>query len=1330
MRKIVSLCLVTIACSDAPPGSARFAATFPADTDWVTITQFGIGISDPLADGQNNGREIVGDATDPAVFMFNDGTDVFFRLRLDDTPAQGGGLAPFGWGVIIDTDGNFNDYELIAIAEGVGTDEVSLAANTTPGGVGDPSDTAETLLYTANADLAANGNVRILSAGTSFNASPDFFLDFAIPYAMFLAAGIDANTPLRLIAGTSASGRSLTVDIGGTALSPGPGTIDDAASDPITISGVPAVQDLDGDGVSDRTDLDDDGDGIPDLVEGSNDEDGDGIPNFMDLDADNDGVPDVIEAGHGAADANGDGMVDGPFGANGLADVLETATESGTINYTLLDTDGDGEPDYLDLDADGDGLNDMAETGNGALDANGDGRIDDDTDADSDGLADSVDDQDDTFGFPGVDPLGLDGDGDGIPDMFDAGMGTGGASGDSDGDGATDATECPGGWPCPDADNDGTPDYMEGAGAVDTDGDGLTDAEETALGTGLNDSDSDDDGIRDGDETDPGGDQDGDRIINALDHDADGDGIFDGTEIGLTVPDAGTDLGAGHFIPDADDTTMTDPLDADTDNGGVRDGDEDVNHDGRVDDGETDPLVMADDDPADIDTDGDGLTDVREAELGSDPDDRDTDDDGVIDGDEAPPDGDPDGDGIINVLDPDSDNDGVFDGTELGITIPDADTDLGAGHFIADADPSTTTDPLDPDQDNDGILDGAEDLNHNGRVDSGESDPLDPDDGFGGLGVSGGGCAVGGESPALPGVLVILAGLLALTVRRRRAALLTLGAILALGASQARAQDNFPVERLHLALDRQGILDVESGGVMPHLQWEMGVWLGVADDPLNLYEGDEENRVGRLVDVRVGGSLMASVGLFDRLQLGVELPLVMYQSNSGRGVDSTMPSSSLNDAGLGDLRLLPKVQLLSKPLHLSFLAALTFPTGGSESYLGERTVTVAPQLAGSKQFGAVRASANLGMMFRGDTQLLNQEIDHELFLRLGGAYKFRFPLELGASLSISTALAAPFANFNQDALELLGQASYDFPGPLLGFVGTGFGLNEGFGIPDYRVFAGIRVQPQAKTDRDQDGIADADDKCPDEPEDKDLVEDSDGCPDLDKDVPVVAEPPVDGDADKDGIADSKDACKDEPEDADSFKDDDGCPEPDNDEDGIADVNDKCPLEKGVAAAEGCPDPDRDGDTVVDRLDNCPDEPGEPANKGCKKKQVVSIDEGKIEIYENVFFDNDRDTIQPRSYPVLDNVAQVISAHPEVKLVQIEGHTDDRGDDTYNMNLSQRRAEAVKKYLVKKGVAAERLTPMGFGETVPIDDNKTDAGRAKNRRVEFKIGDVKGKQGQP
>jgi len=269
---------------------------------------------------------------------------------------------------------------------------------------------------------------------------------------------------------------------------------------------------------------------------------------------------------------------------------------------------------------------------------------------------------------------------------------------------------------------------------TDADKDGLSDDEETSAGTNPNDADSDNDGVPDGQEgcssisncTNPtwNEDSDGDGLINALDPDSDNDGLYDGTELGLDCSNPATDKTLGHCIADADPSTTTDPLNADTDGGGVNDGSEDTNLNGKIDANETNPTAgHGDDDSMNVDSDGDGLSDGMEDFIGSDKNDGDSDDDGVLDGAEANPADDTDGDGLPNVLDVDSDNDALFDGTEVGSQCDDPATDVSKNHCRPDADPNTKTSMVDADSDNGGVIDGAEDSNLNGKLDPGELDP-------------------------------------------------------------------------------------------------------------------------------------------------------------------------------------------------------------------------------------------------------------------------------------------------------------------------------------------------------------------------------------------------------------------------------------------------------------------------------------------------------------------------------------------------------------------------------------------------------------------------------
>jgi len=248
-------------------------------------------------------------------------------------------------------------------------------------------------------------------------------------------------------------------------------------------------------------------------------------------------------------------------------------------------------------------------------------------------------------------------------------------------------------------------------------------------------------------------------------------------------------------------------------------------------------------------------------------------------------------------------------------------------------------------------------------------------------------------------------------------------------------------------------------------------------------------------------------------------------------------------------------------------------------------------------------------------------------------------------------------------------------------------------IPDYQDSCPYQFGPRKYNgcpDTDGDGIIDTKDKCPKESG----LPEFNGCPDTDKD----------------GIPDADDHCPKVPG-AKEFK---GCP--DSDGDGIEDHMDKCPQHKGTSAGEGCPD--TDGDGVYDHNDVCPNTPGVATNKGCPeiKKETVA----KIALAaKGINFETGSDVITAASFVNLDILAGILLEYPEASAL-IEGHTDNVGDPAANLELSQKRADAVMAYLINKGVKPSRLKAIGYGDSKPIADNKTKAGKAKNRRVDFTL----------
>ncbi|WP_342375581.1 Ig-like domain-containing protein [Myxococcus stipitatus] len=972
---------------------------------------------------------------------------------------------------------------------------------------------------------------------------------------------------------------------------------------------------------------------------------------------------------------------------------------------------------------------------------------------------------------------------------------------------------------------------------VDTDGDGLNDEDEVTRGTDPNDPDTDDDGIPDGIEVTVGGtdplddDTDNDGLLDGTedkDHDGvvdpgetspvladtDGDGVQDGTELGITEPE-GTDTDTTVFIPDADPTTTTDPLNVDTDGGSVLDGIEDANHNGRVDPGETNPNVAADDKDSDLD----GIDDETEIELGLDPRDPDTDDDGVPDGQDGITD--TDGDGRIDANDPDSDNDGVNDGTERGVTRETAPpgTDVNSPNFVPDADPSTTTDPkradtdgdglkdgeedadhngrvdatetnpndadtdddalpdgvevrganatnpLNPDTDGDGLKDGAEDANHNGGVDNGETDPNDRDTDRGGASdgeeVTGGsnplngnddfvvvgrGCSTGGAGTFAPLALLLLAAPMLRRFRRATerssrglaagiAGGLALGGVMVAQPAQAQvvapsgASQSIDVQRFKPGPGAEDILGIHSARVQRHLGLNLGATLNYGSKPLNFMDPRSDRFITALVSRQLGVDLMGAVGLFDRFELGVVLPVTFQDSEPAPQVDSSF-SKGVGSGGIGDLRLVPKARLVdAEHFGLALVVPVSLPTAGGNDFLGSSGVGVQPKLVA--EYGEnVRFAANVGVDLREKQVLRNVTAGNAFTYGLGTEIPFTLGrLPLSAEATLIGAVGLDEQDTEETPLEVLAALKYRAPSGFTAHLGGGPGLTRGYGTPGYRLLAGFsysppveqqKAEPPPPLDSDGDGIYDRDDRCPKEAEDKDGFEDADGCPDPDND--------------QDGILDGADQCVNQPETSNGFQDEDGCPDEappvDSDGDGLMDPDDRCPKEAedkdGFEDTDGCPDLDNDKDGIADVADKCPLEPevinGVTDEDGCpdKGKVKVQVDGERVVILEKVHFATGKDIILPRSFPLLKQVAAVLRANPQVELLRVEGHTDSDGNDAANLDLSRRRAANVREFLVKEGIAAARLESQGYGEAKPVDTNKTAKGRENNRRVEFTI----------
>ncbi len=516
------------------------------------------------------------------------------------------------------------------------------------------------------------------------------------------------------------------------------------------------------------------------------------------------------------------------------------------------------------------------------------------------------------------------------------------------------------------------------------------------------------------------------------------------------------------------------------------------------------------------------------------------------------------------------------------------------------------------------------------------------------------------------------------------------------------------------------------------------VQLDYSRNPL-VYEttlGDASTERTAIVSDHLVAHLGVSLGLWDRLTLSLGVPIsVVMEGNGFMGVPPPDGTS------IGDPRIGARVRILGERADMFSLGAslvLSLPLAGAANsnmrYAGDNAVNLTPKLLAELRVARMRITANVGALIRSSSSVENLDIASALTFGLGVTIPVMGDeLDVHGELYGVTEFSEAFSREQTFLEALVGLKWHVDPSWTLGVAG-GPGLARGYGTPDFRALLSLGfLMPEShapvevaeapalpeevvENDRDHDGILNDADQCADEPEDRDSFEDDNGCPDADND--------------RDRVLDAADGAPNDPEDADGFEDGDGVPEPDNDHDGILDAADQCPLEAEdrdrVRDEDGCPETDADSDQILDPQDHCPLQSG-PANttnpvcNGCPGRACIT-EEGSIQILDRVEFGTDSDVILAASNSILTDVHDVMVANTQLLRIRVEGHTDDRGNDARNLDLSQRRAQSVVRWLVEHGIAAERLEAQGYGETRPLQTNATPAGRQTNRRVEFHVVD--------
>ena len=591
-------------------------------------------------------------------------------------------------------------------------------------------------------------------------------------------------------------------------------------------------------------------------------------------------------------------------------------------------------------------------------------------------------------------------------------------------------------------------------------------------------------------------------------------------------------------------------------------------------------------------------------------------------------------------------------------------------------------------------------------------------------------------------------------------------------AGLARADDpvdsSVDVQLFDLAIGPHAFLTVDGAEVLVPKAFHVGMMLQYLAEPLTIYDIDPATKEylgvrSRVVESLFEGQIYGAYGLKDKLQIGVALPVTLSMTGEGLDMETGRAAAGgLSVTGLGDARVEVAYQFYRKGnLAITANPALTLPTSTSlgsqdNAWLGDDLPGFLPRAAAEWQDpnGKLSAAANLGFLARWPREVYSSRLSSQLLY--GAAVRYRFTDKLGGVGELFGRKGLR-GEVDELPMELGGAASVVISPTLTLLVGGGAGLIKGLGTPSYRLF-GVVTWSRDYSDSDGDGIANANDRCPQLKEDVDGWEDSDGCPEADNDndfiedaadacpnqaedkdgfddedgcpepdndkdgfldgkdrCPTQAEDkkpphPEDGcpassrDSDGDGIQDDRDKCPSEEEDVDGFEDEDGCPEPDNDQDGVKDEDDRCPVEAedkdNFEDSDGCPEDDNDKDGFLDSADKCPNEAevinGLTDDDGCPDQggKMLARFDGRRIVFTSEPKFGRGNTIGKTAKPHLEQAALHMRAHREVKTWRLVVATKKQRRAKDPRRYATERAVKIKAFLVERGISAESIEPMG------------------------------------
>ena len=512
----------------------------------------------------------------------------------------------------------------------------------------------------------------------------------------------------------------------------------------------------------------------------------------------------------------------------------------------------------------------------------------------------------------------------------------------------------------------------------------------------------------------------------------------------------------------------------------------------------------------------------------------------------------------------------------------------------------------------------------------------------------------------------------------------------------ARANgDGLDTHLFRPALDSRGLLSVNGVDVLGGGHVSLGLTLDYGRNILRVPDVGQKSTA--LVRDSFSGTFHFNYGIGDRAVVGLSAPVVLMAGDPQPSVPGWGPQA-LDAQSIGNVALHGKVKLLRASAGIGIAAAVQVgvPVSDAPRSAGaDPSLWYWPSLIVEKRFGSserVRLALNAG--YRGHAPSTTQLPLRNGMVRdgdrftYGAGVSFRVlePLDLVAE-TYGTYLLGDSAAAVKPSNEALGGLKLFVEKSSYLVLGTGPRYTNGFEVADLRAMLGFVFEPPA-VDRDGDGIPDGEDHCPTTP----------------------------------GIRASRPGQN-------------GCPL-DTDDDGIPDLEDACPLVKGPRTNDpgtnGCPPRvdhggDRDEDGVPDVEDACPDVPGprhpDPRRNGCPDILIGTID---ITVFDKILFKTSSAEILPESNPILDKIAAALNAHPDLLLVEVAGHADERGSEPLNRALTQARVDSVVVALAARSVERSRLRARGYGFYCPREEGHDEEAWSQNRRVELKI--VKTTQG--